>query len=1082
MRLLGDRQWVHSAYTGALPIGPRLVMQKKASFLVAVLDHIRTRLDAREHGLAAAFTRQFWSRVAPEDLEGRNAEDAAGMTIACFRHFQRRVWNAVDIDVENPQYERDGWSSVHTIVQIAHPNMPFITDSVLMELSRHGLITHHLQNMVFAAVRDADGQLLHIDPQASDAHAEVLIYAEIDRLEEHRLAPLAEQLDEILKDVRTGVGDFPAMKARLHAITASLKTAPPPLSADEVQESIAFLEWLDKGNFTFLGYREFDFSGGTIKQVPDSALGILRNREPSSERSLAEQPDDTRAFLLERTLLAFSKSGTRSQVHRPAYPDYIAVKRFNAAGDVIGEQGFLGLYTSTVYTERPDLIPLLRKKVANIRRRSGLDPDGFDGKILAHVLASYPRDELFQSSEDELFANAMAITQIHERRRTRVFLRRDRYGLFYTCLVFMPRELYNTQLRVRIQQLLMTKLGAEDAPFDAYFSESILVRLQFVIRVPPGTNEPVDIDELQRSIVALTRDWSQDVRQALLEECGEVAGRHLAEAYLDKLPAGYRESHSPRAAVADIQDMERLSEQRNLTMRLYRGPEDPEDMFFARVFHLGEPLPLSELIPALEHMGVRAIGEQPYRINGSTRTVSIHDLELCAGRPIDIAAVAERFEETFVRIWHGTADDDSLNRLVLVGGLEWREVIVLRAYSRYMKQTLFGFEQEFISDTLFKHPETARLLMQLFTERFDPEASGDGKALHAEIIERLDRVALLNEDRILRRLLELIEATERTNYFQRAPDGAPKDHLALKLAPQRLAHMPAPVPMSEILVLSTRVEGLHLRAGPIARGGLRWSDRLEDYRTEVLGLVKAQTVKNAVIVPTGAKGGFFVRRPPAARDALMAEAIACYRQFISGLLDVTDNIVNGVVVPPQRRAPLRSGRPLSGGCGRQRHGHVLRLRQRSVGAIRILARRCVRLRRLERIRPQEDRHHRARRVDFGGTSLQRKECRRQRRSDQRARHRRHVGRRFRQRSVALPIDPARGGVQSPARIHRPESRCGAQLRRTRTAVRAAEIGMERLRHRAHLGRRWRVSAGAEVDRGFAADARALRDRSRQLFA
>ena len=299
-----------------------------------------------------------------------------------------------------------------------------------------------------------------------------------------------------------------------------------------MDESIAFLEWLDKGSFTFLGYREFDFGGGTIRQVPDSALGILRNREPSSERRLADQPDDTRAFLLERTLLAFSKSGTRSQVHRPAYPDYIAVKRFNAAGEVVGEQGFLGLYTSNVYTERPDQIPLLRKKVANIRRRSGLDPDGFDGKILAHVLASYPRDELFQSSEDELFANAMAITQIHERRRTRVFLRRDRYGLFYTCLVFMPRELYNTQLRVRIQQLLMERLGAEDAPFDAYFSESILVRLQFVIRVPPGMNGPVDIDELQRSIVALTRDWSQDcVRRwcrNAAKSWGDVSQRHIS--------------------------------------------------------------------------------------------------------------------------------------------------------------------------------------------------------------------------------------------------------------------------------------------------------------------------------------------------------------------------------------------------------------------------------------------------------------------------------------------------------------------------------------------------------------------------
>jgi glutamate dehydrogenase len=875
-------------------------MQKRAAFLVAVLDHIRDRLDAREHGLAAAFTRQFWSRVAPEDLNDRNAEDAAGMTIACFRHFQRRAWDAVDIDVENPQYERDGWSSDHTIVQIAHPDMPFITDSVLMELSRRGLVTHHLQNMVFAVVRDSDGALVRIDPQSADARNEVLIYAEIDRLEADRLTPLATQLELILRDVRAGVADFAAMKARLHAIIESLRSAPPPLSAEETNESIAFLEWLDKSSFTFLGYRAFDFADGTIRQVPDSALGILRNREPASERLLAEQPEETRAFLLERTLLAFSKSGTLSKVHRPAYPDYIAVKRFGPTGDVIGEQGFLGLYTSTVYTERPDQIPLVRRKVANIRRRSGLDPNGFDGKILAHVLASYPRDELFQCSEDELFAHAMAITQIHERRRTRVFLRRDRYGLFYTCLVYMPRDVYNTQVRIRIQDLLRVTLGAEDVPFDAYFSESILVRLQFTVRVTPGKSGPVDIDDLQRSIIELTRDWAQDLRQALVHEFGEADGRRLTEAYLDALPAGYRENRSPRAAVADIQDMERLSPQRSLTMRLYRGPEDPEDMFFLRVFHLGEPLPLSDLIPVLEHLGVRAIGENPYRVSGTARTVSIHDFELCFGRPIDVAAVGARFEDTFVHVWSGAADDDSFNRLVLLAGIDWREVAMLRAYAAYMKQTQFGFGREFISDTLCKHPEITHRLIRLFVERFDPGGRGDGQALHAEIVALVDRVELLNEDRILRRVLELIEATVRTNYFQRDGEGAPRPQLALKLAPRVLRNIPPPVPLYEIIVFSPRVEGVHLRAGPIARGGLRWSDRPEDYRTEVLGLVKAQIVKNAVIVPTGAKGGFFVRQPPATREAFMAEGVACYRQFISGLLDVTDNIVGGVVVTPDR--------------------------------------------------------------------------------------------------------------------------------------------------------------------------------------
>jgi glutamate dehydrogenase len=878
----------------------RIAMQKKAAFLVALLEQIRSRLDAEEHGLAAAFTRQFWSRVADEDLVDRNPDDAAGMTIACLRLFQRRLWDGVDVEVENPEYERDGWSSDHTIVQIAHPDMPFITDSVLMELSHHGLITHHLQNVVFEVVRDESGKLLRIDPQSPQARSEVLIYAEIDRLEPERLTPLESRLDAILKDVRAVVADFPAMKARRQAIVDSLAAQPSPLSADELQESIAFLDWLGNNNFTFLGYREFDFTGGVMRQVEGSALGILRNRESASERLLAEQPDDTRSFLLERRLLAFSKSGTRSQVHRPAYPDYIAVKRFNAAGEVIGEQGFLGLYTSPVYTERPDNIPVLRRKVANVRRRSGLDLRGFDGKVLNQVLATYPRDELFQSSEDELLATAMAIAHIYERRRTRVFLRRDRYGLFYTCLVFMPRELFNTQLRIRIQQLLKTVLGAEDAPFDAFFSESILVRLHFTVRVPPGETRAVDPEELQRSILALTRDWAQDLRQALVHEFGEAQGRRLIDVYLDGFPAGYRESFLPRAAVADVRDMEQLNSEHKLTMRLYRGPEDPDDMFFLKVFHLGEPLPLSDLLPALENMGVRVIGEHPYRISGAGRTISIHDFELSAGRPVDIADISLRFQAAFVRVWSGDADDDAFNRLVLKAGLDWREVAILRAYASYLKQTRFGFSQEFIRDTLCTHPDVARALAELFVERFDPDGTSDGRSRRHEILARLDQVQLLNEDRVLRRFLELIEATQRTNYFQRDVDGAPKPQLAIKLAPRLLSDMPPPAPLHEIFVFSPRMEGLHLRSGPIARGGIRWSDRMEDYRTEVLGLVKAQIVKNAVIVPTGAKGGFCVRRPPASRDAYLAEGIACYRQFVSGLLDVTDNIVGGVVAPPDR--------------------------------------------------------------------------------------------------------------------------------------------------------------------------------------
>ncbi len=874
-------------------------MQNKAAFLVALLDRIGARLDAQEQGLAAAFMRRFWARVADEDLHERDIEDATGMTIACWRQFQRRAWDAPDVEVHNPGYERDGWASSHTIVQIAHPDMPFITDSVLTELSHHGLVTHHLQNVVFDTVRNADGVLQRIEPRGMAAHAEVLIYAEIDRIEGDRLAPLASRLEEILRDVRAVVADFPQMKQRCHDIAGSLGTAS-PLAADEVNESVAFLDWLASNNFTFLGYREFDFSGGVIRQVDGSTLGILRNRDPASERLLSQQSEETRAFLLEKKLLAFSKSGTRSQVHRPAYPDYIAVRRFDAAGTVSGEHGFLGLYTSPVYTQRPEQIPVLRRKVASVVQRSGLDPRGFDGKVLSQVLASYPRDELFQSSDEELFVTATAIARNHERRRTRVFLRRDRYGLFYTCLVFLPRELFNTHLRQRIQELLTRALGAQDAPFDVYFSESILVRLQFTIRVPPGEVRTVDVAALHDAILAVARDWSADLRQTLVQEVGEADARQLMEAYLDGFPGSYRDTFAARSAVADIADMEKLSAARPLVLRLYRAPEDPEDRVFLKVFHLGEAPPLSDLLPVLENMGVRLIGEHPYRIAARTRVVSIHDFELALEMPTDIAAINDGFETAFVRVWRGDADNDLLNRLVLTAGLRWREVAVLRAYSRYLKQTRFGFSQEFIRDTLCAHAPIARALVRYFLQRFDPERTSDGQGERAGVLAMLDGVALLNEDRVLRRYVDLIEATQRTNYFQTDPDGQPRPQLALKFAPRHLRNIPPPVPLYEIFVLSPRVEGLHLRGGAIARGGLRWSDRMDDYRTEVLGLMKAQVVKNAVIVPTGAKGGFVVRRPPAARDAYLAEGVRCYREFISGMLDVTDNIVAGAVVPPPR--------------------------------------------------------------------------------------------------------------------------------------------------------------------------------------
>jgi glutamate dehydrogenase len=881
-------------------------MQDKTAFSENLFRAFTSQIAANEQRLATEFVRRFWARVPADDVDERDPHDAAGASIVCWRALRERQHDDVQITVCNPEFEREGWESQHTVIVIVHPDSPFITDSVLMELTHNDRITHHLQNVIFRPTRTASGMLTGFDNSEPSA-AEVLIYAEIDRLDARELEPLRIRLSGILNNVRTVVADFEPMKARLAEITRALRETPPPVPEEELLEALAFLEWLPANNFTFLGYREFDFTEGLIRQVPGTALGILRNRAPATERRMDAQAPDTQAFLVEPHLLAFSKAGTRARIHRPAYPDYIGIKRFDAGGNVIGEYGLLGLYTSPAYTERPHRIPIIRQKVSNIRARSGLDPRGFDGKVLAHVLDTFPRDELFQTPEDELFTTVMAVTHIHERRRTNVFVRKDRYGLFYSCLLYMPRDLYTTQLRIAIQRLLVETFNARDSLFTTFFSESILVRVHFMLRVAPGSDHSPDIERLKQRIIGMARDWTQELRRLLVMELGEATGTRLASAYAHAFPAAYRESYPARSAVADIRDMERLTDASPLRLRLYRSPGDDERSIYLKIIHRGEPLPLSNVLPTLEHMGLHVIGEHPYVIDTEAeeaeprRTYSIQAFELEFPKPLVLTDVAERFEHAFLETWLGRTDDDSLNRLVLGANLTAREVVVLRAYARYMKQTRFGFSQEFISDTLSAHPRIAEALVAHFRARFDPETDSEREQeTRGHVLAALENVALLNEDRILRRFLETIDATDRTSFFQHDAHGQPKDTVALKLAPRRMTGIPQPVPQFEIFVFSARVEGVHLRAGRIARGGLRWSDRLEDYRTEILGLVKAQVVKNAIIVPTGAKGGFIVRRPPVERSAMAGEGVQCYRAFISALLDITDNIVEGETVAPPR--------------------------------------------------------------------------------------------------------------------------------------------------------------------------------------
>ena len=859
-----------------------------------LIDRINLRISEAEFETAATFARLFWSRTPEADLLARDVDDDAGAMIDSWRLFKTRPADDVQIYLTNPVHARDGWQSSHTVVRVIAPDMPFMVDSILLALSHDGLITHHLSNIVFAVERDECGEVLSLKIPQEHVSKELFIYAEIDRVDNEDIAALQLRLEETTADLSAVVNDFQPMKEQLRRVIDELRQSSLPLSEEDVDEAVAFLEWLESFNFTFLGYREFDYTDDMIRQTPD-ALGVLRRRTRASERRLSEQPKTTQAFLLEPTLLSFSKSGTKSRVHRPAYPDYVGIKKIDADGQVIGEHGFLGLYTSRVYVESPTVIPVLRRKVANVVARSDLDPNGFDGKVLAQVLATYPRDELFQVDEDDLFENAIAITYIHERRRIRLFTRFERYGLFVNCLVFLPRDLFNTQARIRIQELLIHTFDAEDLEFDIYLSESILVRLQVTLRIRPGPRISVDAKQLEAQIVELTSDWLSDLNTSLLAVFGETQGRRHAKEYNTAFPAAYRENFKARAAADDIASIESLSLQSNLLTQFYRLPEDAAEVVRLKIYFLGEPLPLSDIIPELENMGLRVNGFHPYRVlRDSGPLVSIHDFYLSYAGSLNLSKVGERFDDAFVRIWAGSAEDDSYNRLILGAGLNWRQVGVLRAFARYMKQIRFGFSQEFISDTLDKHRAVTRDLARYFEQKFDPDG-GDVSGARIRISLALDQVELLNEDRILRRFLEVMDATRRTNYFIADDKGVPRNYLSLKFAPGEISDMPKPLPLYEIFVCAPHFEGVHLRGGMIARGGLRWSDRLEDYRTEVLGLVKAQVVKNGVIVPTGAKGGFVLKERHGSQDV-----VECYRDFISGLLDVTDNIVQGEIVVPEK--------------------------------------------------------------------------------------------------------------------------------------------------------------------------------------
>ncbi|HEY4751581.1 MAG TPA: NAD-glutamate dehydrogenase [Steroidobacteraceae bacterium] len=886
---------------------------------VALIERItRAAAAGGRNTLKQRFLRSYFHGVAEDDLSERAPRQLAKAALAHLAFALRRPPGRSLVRVFNPDPDKDGFESAHTLVLTVTNDMPFLVDSLSMAFAQAELAVHLIVHPVLQVRRDRRGVLVDLGANGSHAtHAESWQLYEIDRVTDpQQLATLQHDLEGILADVRAAVTDWRTMRERVREIITRLESDPPPLAAAEVSEAAHLLDWMEGGHFVFLGYRHYHLERGRSEDrlVPDtrSGLGLLNSsRQHSTRPSATVLRGDVRVRAREPELLIVTKANSTATVHRGELLDYVGVKTFDARGRVDGEHRFLGLWTSTAYHGSPRDIPVLRRKVERVIEHFGLDPAGHDGKAVLNVLETYPRDELFQAGITDLIRIVRGVVNLYERRTVRLLVRRDPYHRFYSCLVYVPRDRYNTEVRQRIEQITLQGFGGTSVESHAQISGASHARLHVVVRTDPAARLKPDFGAIEQRIAEAALTWADRLREMLIRRRGEATGLALAHRYRHAFPIGYQEDVTTGEVLEDLEELEALrANPRALQLSLHRPAGQTPQRLHLKIAKLQDPVPISDVLPMLENFGLRLLSEHPYQLSwpeGGAAWIQDFELEHRDGLGIDIARVEANFREAFAAAWSGATENDGFNRLLLGADLNARQIVVLRAFCRYLLQTGVPFSQAYVERTLSANAAIAKHLVRLFETHFDPAAAraARGRERYAETIvaqirSGLDAVTSLDDDRILRAYLTLVQATLRTNFYQPAADGEPKSYVCFKFDPAKIPDLPLPKPKFEIFVYSPRVEGVHLRMGDVARGGIRWSDRREDFRTEVLGLMKAQNVKNTVIVPVGAKGGFVPKRLPAggSREEVQAEVVACYQTFIRALLDLTDNIVSARIVPP----------------------------------------------------------------------------------------------------------------------------------------------------------------------------------------
>ncbi|SFF39573.1 glutamate dehydrogenase [Fontimonas thermophila] len=886
-------------------------MQEQDLLLAQVEALADARVTPAERVAFRTFLRHYYEMSSIDALRLRTPEELFAIAHGHWRLAQRRQQGELLLRLTPPEPgDARALARLDTVVE----DMPFLVDSLAMAVRAAGSPIDWTVHPVLSMRRDAHGALVQVSSVTVDASsAESLIHMEFEPLREASgYVVLESDLRHVIEDLRTVVADYPAMRARLREVADTLQNVPPGADAEEFTEARAFLSWLDEGHFTFLGVAEtlaVSTQGRShFVLQPEASLGLSRNGARFADPDqLIAPPEELDKYTESTRLIVITKANHRSTVHHPEYIDVISVRRFHPDGSVRGICRFIGLFSSEAYLERPRNIPLIRRKVEYVMRRSRLREDSHSGKNLREILQQLPRDELFQSSEDELFETCMGIRALRDRHQLKLFMRRDRYGRFYSCMVYLPRERYSRELRDRIATELTAICNATGIDRNTEFLRHGLARIHYIVRTPPGTTIPLTVAEVEQRLIAATRSWREQLREALQRYPGTDGVR--AAAFLDGFPLSYQESVPPIEAAVDLQYLVQLDEAHPVLPRLLvdtqtSGKVCPTAL---KLYCWKRPLPLSDVLPTLENFGLRVIWQDPTRVEprgGEPVWIQEFQVQITGECVLTPAQQRSYFEAAFLSTWNGETENDGLNRLVLLAGLDVRQIVCLRTLTKYLIQTGLPYSQDYMERLLAEHAPLARLLVQLFETRFDP-AIADAKRRDAEIRiaqeldQRLDQVATLDGDRVLRAYTAVVRAALRTNYYQSSADGRRKPYVSIKLDPRKVPELPQPLPMFEIFVYAPEVEGIHLRGGKVARGGLRWSDRRQDFRTEILGLMKAQMVKNAIIVPVGAKGGFVVKQgDPSNRDAWLKQGVECYKTFVRGLLDLTDNRIGDAVVPP----------------------------------------------------------------------------------------------------------------------------------------------------------------------------------------